>query len=352
MAKQIEEPVIDETLFTFEFSGLEDEGTPTEETPPIEDPEGDPEEPEVDPLQDDPDPDPDEPEEGYSSEEEEYMQNHFKYIQENEFLDLPEDFEFDGTNLEEAYRLSDTRRTEALSTALIQSMPAELQQVVEYGLQGGQDLSSFINKSAEVNSLDKMQEFSADDERAASFVKDVFMQDKGIAAEDADIIVTRLKDNATLSERANQLLTAKKEAYKADLAKQLEDQKQAQADKKAADIEYYQKAFDYMAAQSWPDSAKQKLKGFIYNNRPVETINHILANDSTAFVQLAAFLSSYQEGKGFTQKADKAARVQAAKTVKDSFFRAAASKRKTASAKPRKKKDPIQDMQGYDITFD
>jgi hypothetical protein len=356
MAKQL----IDENLFVFEMSDpalMEDpsKGKTEEDVDPAETPANDPDpdvtDPNVDPNPDeDPDPKDDlDPKE--LTDEDEFIKNHFEYSREQGFLNVPDDFEFTGDNLEEAYQIDNERRTEALRDALVVSMSEELRSIVEYGLSGGKDLQSLIQKESEFQNLDQIEGFSKDDDQTADFVKSFFINDKGIAAEDAEVIITRLKDSASLSDRANQILESKKKVLQSEIQKTVKLQKEAAEQEKQESIKFYNDAFSYMDQQDWSKGAKQKLKSEIYDNKPVEVITHILAKDPTAFVQLAAFLSSYQEGKGFVQTVDKKARVQAAKQVKDNFFRAAASKRKTSSAKP-KKKDHVKNMQGYEITFD
>jgi len=228
--------------------------------------------------------------------------DYFDFLKSNNLIHVPEDFEFDGSaeKLQEAHDQTIQTYKESAYTAIMSSLPENLQDLLQYALSGGSDYDKFLNRSTSFDT----ETVEGQEAVIRYFYKntanwDDKKIDRYIAKLDEDEISEEALDlNAQIEE-------AQAQARKAAV--------QAEEDNKRKAIEG-QKAFQQNIAQTIDkagyieQSRKSNVKNFMFN--PVRRADGSLTeyqrtlqsiqNNPDHLAQLADLLFDYDKEKGIS----------------------------------------------------
>ena len=276
----------------------------------------------------------------------EYVKNHFEFMRKEGYVNLPEDYEFNG-DLYEVYRQDAEFRQQAVVDSVLGAVDDSAKDVLGYILNGGTDVGQMVSLAQEQNTLENIKiETEEDAERYALFY---LKNNKGLDDEIAEGAITTMKDKGILEETAKKYYDADLQAVSKQKEEFAKAQAKAQADAKASQEAYLRELNANLNAREWENSAKQLVKQEIYGNATVGKLQHIIANDPNTFLELAKILSAYDPEKGLAVVNDKKQKAAAAKAVKQDFFEKAATKKTHSSKGNRRRKKPVALTGDYEV---
>lgn len=287
-----------------------DDPTPDDDdSTPDSEPQSDPQpEPEPDPTPDPeptptPEPEGDDPEPQTGSD---IYSEYYDILKSNDMLYVPEDFEFDGTaeGLEKAIQATKSNLSKAAAQSLIESFPEEFQPVLNYVVNGGQNVSEFLQKtsSAEIDqfNLDNVAEQKA-------VLREYFKTTTDYDDDKISKLIDRSELADSLREDAIEAVDELK-AHKAKIAEQLAQQAAVQKEEaRRLEEESRRQVFSVIDEAPYiKTNRKGKVKAFMFNKVTRDnvestdfqrTISQISTNPEH-LVQLADILLHYDPKKG------------------------------------------------------
>lgn len=313
------------------------------DTPPVEPaPPADPQD--ID-IVDSPPTDPEEavvepPEEGDAQ-----LQAYVEFLTENELVELPENFEFKGTpaELETIFSYTKQRQVEKAAEALAASLPQEFKSVLDYALNGGQDIKSFLERYG-VDPLMNVDLTTTDGQKEAVFL--ALKKTSNYSDERINKIVARLAEvPEDLAEEANLSYTELQELRKQEQEAELLSLKESdRIAREKAEAKTQALAAAIESSPSVHPQRRNKIKAFFFDpiNTPSgvstgfnQAINSILANPEHQ-AQLADLLLEYDPSAGFSlERLERKVKTKATQQFQEALSRTLDPKQaQRASTKP------------------
>lgn len=233
----------------------------------------------------------------------------FEFLKEAEFLDLPEDFVFDGSaeKFQEALELSKKVVYEKTADAFFEALPDQFKPLLTYALKGGNSVDDYV-KLYSTQAFEHLDPNSENDQKAI-----LFQHYKTTSNyDDAKIqrIIARLNEDdlpEAAQEAYNELLEMKTERQ-AQLIADAETEKQRQIEDSKKRVEELTKAIE--TTPLLDNTRRNKVKGFFHNRLNVGgvettefnyTVERIF-NNPEHLAQLADLLTDYDPKKGISTK--------------------------------------------------
>lgn len=273
----------------------------------------------------------------------EYIKNHFNFLKEKGYINVPEDYDFDG-DIYKVYQEDFKRREDAVIDRVLQSIPENVQPILEYAMNGGSDLDKIIALSKQEDDISSLDIES--EEGAEVYTKNYLVNNKGLTEKYANAIIETMKNEGSLEEQAQEFYQKELESLSEQRKQMAEQAKQEAQQRKQAQEEYLNSLSQYIESQELEASSKEYLKHEIYGNATVEKLQHILVNDPGAMVEIAKFLFAYDPEEGFKDKTDRKQQTKAAKEMKDDYFSKIASKQSKSSQGQSRRKKKYQSFEG------
>lgn len=236
---------------------------------------------------------------------------YYEFLQEQEYLDLPEDFQFDGTpeKFQEALDLTKKATYDKTAQAFFEHLPDDFKPLLTYALKGGESVDDFI-KLYSTQEFERLDPTKEEDQKAILFQ---YYKQQNANYDDAKIhrIIARLNEDdlpEAAQESYNELLEQKAERQ-AQLIQKAEADNQARAEDNRQKVEALNKAIE--TTNLLDDNRRTKVKGFFFNRLTVNggepttefnhTIQQIFSNPEHQ-AQLADILLDYDPKKGLSTK--------------------------------------------------
>lgn len=240
-------------------------------------------------------------------EEDDRITSTFEFLKEAEFLDLPEDFTFDGTpeKFQEALELSKKVVYEKTADAFFEALPEQFKPLLSYALKGGNSVDEYVRLYS-TQAFEHLDPNNPDDQKAI-----LFQHYKTTSNyDDAKIqrIIARLNEDdlpEAAQESYNELLEMKTERQ-AQLLEDAEKAKEQQVEQSKKRVEELTKAIE--TTPLLDDSRRNLIKGFFHNRLRVGeqettefnyTVERIF-NNPEHLAQLADLLTGYDPKKGIS----------------------------------------------------
>jgi cell fate (sporulation/competence/biofilm development) regulator YmcA (YheA/YmcA/DUF963 family) len=250
-----------------------------------------------------------EPIEVEESEEDDRITATYEFLKEAEFLDLPEDFTFDGTpeKFQEALELSRKVVYEKTADAFFEALPEQFKPLLTYALKGGNSVDEYV-KLYSTQAFEHLDPNKEEDQKAI-----LFQHYKTTSNyDDAKIqrIIARLNEDdlpEAATEAYNELLEMKTERQ-AQLIEDAAKAKEQQIEESKRRVEELTKAIE--TTPLLDDTRRNKVKGFFHNRLNVGgvettefnyTVERIF-NNPEHLAQLADLLTEYDPKKGISTK--------------------------------------------------
>ena len=231
---------------------------------------------------------------------------YYEQLKESNFLEVPKDFEFDGSEekFQEALTLSKNSLKDKALEEFWGELPMELKDAFNYIAQTGKGLRSYLEEADKDYS--KIDVSTKDAQRGA--LRDYYKQTTKYGEDKIEKFIKRIEDSGDLEEEAldavEQLIGLKEEREKTRLAKEKLAKKQEDENFKA-----YKESMEKAIINSKVISKKDqnKLKSFMFNIVTVngeqttkrnKIIKDIYSNPEHE-AELAALLWNYDPDKGF-----------------------------------------------------
>lgn len=236
------------------------------------------------------------------------LEKYYKGLSGYGLLDVPEDFEFDGTEeaLEKAFEVSDARKTEKLAASLWERLPEDFKPLLSYALNGGKNLDSYLNAYA-TPSITKEQ-LDDDTSLQRKVVEEYYLRTSTHPKERIERMIAKLEDRGDLYEEALDALDELdnlREEQKANLiaqAKTEEEARQLEAQKQIEKLNHTIEKAEFLE-----DSRKNRVKSFVL--APIKVAGKTTTqfdnaleqvfNNEEHFIQLADLLADYNPNHGF-----------------------------------------------------
>ncbi len=243
-------------------------------------------------------------------------------------LDLPEDFEFDGTyaGLEKAIEASDANKLNKVVNSLWNSLPEDFRPLLKYGLDGGKNLKTYLETFAPV-SYDELDLSSSENQKKVMY--DYYKNTSNYDDAKIERMIRRLEDTDDLEAEA---LDAKEELLQLKTQRAQEFETQAQKEREA-EAERMKQQANMLASvidseSEFEDARKNKLKGFFFNQVQdgkktttefVRVLNSVMENPKH-LVQLANVLADYDSNKGLNfERLSKKAKTEGVNSLKQTL---------------------------------
>ena len=236
------------------------------------------------------------------------MEAYYEQLGEMDFWELPDDFEFDGSEekFREAYELTSQRRREQAVTEVIGSLPEEFQMAVQYGLQGGQSLTDFVGQVS--NEIDYETVDTSDPVTQKRLLREYFKASTKYDDNKIESFIDKLEKLDSLEEEAEDAADYLKNFHERRREEMLEQQRlqqqkaQEEADKiRRTEMQAVDSA-DYLTNKQKKAIKAQMFNVTKKNNFEATGTVHKLGsvfNNPEHKVQLAMLLDLYDEQKGF-----------------------------------------------------
>lgn len=249
---------------------------------------------------------------------------YFDALKEYGVLDLPEDFEFKGTDsLTQALDVTKQNLHQKVAANLWNSLPEDFQPLLEYALRGGTSLQDYLSAYAPTSNEYDLEDTISQKE----IIKEYYRQtNPRLTDEKLDQMVDRREKMGSLREEAEdalELLEELKEERKIALLEDLEEQKQYAAEQQRLKDEAIKAAIDKHSNDS---IRRNRLKNFVF--QPIkkgenittefnDSLNHIL-NNYDHLTQLVDILADYDVRVGFNfDRLNKRLKTESTKTFKE-----------------------------------
>lgn len=248
-----------------------------------------------------------ETEDSDSSEQEDVDESavaYFEYLKENNILDLPEEFKFDGTaeSVQEALKVTDQRKEAKAYQTIWNHLPDDFKPLLDYGLRGGKSLQEYLD----VYAADNFDNYDLTDPISQKLVIEQYYRLMNPTATDDKISkwVERREQLGNLEEEAAdalEFIKEKQEENRRNFLAEQEQRQQAELKSKQAAEENLKNSISKFEADSLRKSRLQQL--FFTPNKDVsefdEKLDHIYSNPEH-LVQLGDIIADYDPRIGFT----------------------------------------------------
>ena len=252
---------------------------------------------------------------------------YFNALTEYGVLDLPEDFEFDGTpqGLQTALEMSDKQRTSKIAADLWERLPEDFRPLLQYALNGGKSLSQYLD--AYGSEVDYSQLDLSDETNQRKVLYDYYKTTSSYNEEKINRMINRLADIGDLEDEALDAvkeLVDHKEQQRQNLIIQAAQEEQLEKERTAAQTQKIQSVIETSVAIA--PERKNRVKAFMFN--PVkengqyttqlnQTMGSITSNPEH-LVQLADILADYHPSTGFSfDRIEKKLKTKDVKSFKD-----------------------------------
>lgn len=230
---------------------------------------------------------------------------YFEFLKEANVLDVPEDFEFDGSSdgIQEALSLTRANLENKTRQELWEALPDDFKPLLEYGLKGGQSLQDYLNTFAP-RTLDE-QDISDPISQKIIIAEYYKMMNPNTPEERIERLIAKKEELGTLEEEAQDALTYIKELQeerKANFIKQQEEavkQQQLQIEEANNKLKDTIKNFN-----DFDQLRKNRIETLFFTPRQQtsefdQKMNAVFANPEH-LVQLADVIADYDPRIGFT----------------------------------------------------
>lgn len=265
-----------------------------------------------------------EEEEGSSSTDS--IASYYNILSEQNLLFPDEDFEFDGTeeSLQTAIEQTRTNISRAAQGALWQALPEKWRPALQYALEGGQDVDTFLSTMKEVDT-DSLDVDNEDHQR--EILKRYYSETTSFSSDKINNLVEKASLANTLAEDAEDALEELKTISLQKQQKLLEQQAQDRQAQQEQMDNWRRSVVDKINNnEQIQTTRKKKVQAFMLNqierNGETDTdfsrtIKKISANPEH-LVQLADILADYDEEQGLDLKRFlKKGKTEATKTLKE-----------------------------------
>jgi len=238
-------------------------------------------------------------------EEDETAKAYFEYLIQNEVIDVPEDFEFDGTaeGINKALEITNATKLDKARQEIWEKLPDDFKPLLAYGLMGGDSLESYLKAYAPAD----VEDVDISDTLSQRMVLTQYYKTTNPKFDDARIekMVDKLEAIGDLKEEAEDALEYMrqlKEEQKAEFLQQAEQQKAAEAQRLQEYVDNIKSAIK--ESKDFNELEKGSIEAMLFNpNRETsefdEKINSAY-NNPEHFVQLVSIFRDYDPKKGFT----------------------------------------------------
>lgn len=227
---------------------------------------------------------------------------HFNAAKQLGYLDLPEDYQFDG-NLEEAYQKDYEQKVNKIQQYIVNQMPDEGKEIMNYLLQGGKDITTFL--SLEKEQIDIASIDVSTDEGAEKIITQYF-KNKDIDPNSIQYAIEGYKDSGKLQDQATKIKDAEVARLANEKKTRIEQEIKEQALEKRRLEEYSNTAAQYLRETPWKNDKKQQVFSAMFSqveyNGENKLYSHALAEEifknPKAAAVLTDFLLQYDLDKG------------------------------------------------------
>lgn len=260
-----------------------------------------------------------------TSEPDEIATKYYEFLREQAVLNLPEDFEFDGSpeKVEEALLLTKERTKEQIKQSMLAQVSPELHPALEYILDGGKSLQDVI---AAYNEPDFDNADLDNEEHQRAILFEYYSQTSNYTPEKINKIIDRLSPE-DLADEARETVDELKQLAaerKATLAQQAKLEREAEQARIQKETEKLTSLID--ESKSFDEARKNRLKTFMFvpvNNGQTRatqlatTMQQVTSNPEH-LIQLADILADYNPKSGFSMdRIKKQLKTQTNQSFKD-----------------------------------
>jgi hypothetical protein len=236
------------------------------------------------------------------------LEAYYEQLGEMDFWDLPEEFEFDGTEekFKEAYELTNERRKNLAVQEVFEALPEEFQKAVQYGLQGGRSLQEFVGSVSD--EIDYETVDTADPIMQKRLLREYFRASTKYNDNKIESFISKLEKLDSLEEEAEDAADYLKNYHERRREELLEQQRlQAQREQEEADRIRQLEVEAIDSADYLSNKQKKAIKAQMFNvtkrnnaeaTGTVHKLGSVFGNPQHK-VQLAMLLDLYDEQKGF-----------------------------------------------------
>lgn len=251
----------------------------------------------------DPEPEPD-PEPSPDPEPDEEALLYYQYLLDNGVLEVPEDFQFDGTadGISKALEITRNSQLARAQQEIWDRLPEDFRPLLIYGLQGGTSLESYLNAYSpkDISSLDLEDTLSQ-----KLVLKEYYkLTNPNFNEERIDRMISKLEATADLKDEAEDALDYIQQLQQERKDQFLQQQEEARRQQEAELQQYVTSIKDAIKASELNDVEKGAVEAMLFNpNRQTsefdEKINSAYKNPKH-FVQLVDIFRDYHPETGFT----------------------------------------------------
>lgn len=233
---------------------------------------------------------------------------HFEFAKEQGIIEVPEDFEFDGSSesLQQAYAHTDESRKKAALAAVLGNMPEDFHSAFKYAINGG-SFSEFLNATG-FSKVNLPTDISSK-ESQVQVIKNYYKETTNYSDDKINSMIDRLDKMEALEEEAEEAVEYLEE-LRSTAAEELVKQKAEQEKAAKEALKESRRLLDEAVTnlESIPNTRKPKVKAYLNNvvsredgentdfNRAIRNISVNAEHKA----QLADFLhSTYDPKKGF-----------------------------------------------------
>ena len=235
--------------------------------------------------------------------------SYFEYLKVNNVLDVPEDFEFDGTpeSIQKAMEVTKSNLTAKVAENIWNSLPDDFKPLLKYGLEGGNSLQAYLNAYTPVNYSDA----DIDDVITQKIIiKDYYKAINPNYQEDKiDRMISNLEkmEDTSLKEEALEAIDYLKELRQTQQDQLIESAKQDKIEREKKSAAAVAEITDLIEKTPQDSLRKNRIKNVLF--QPVKKgqtttteFNHALdsiLSTPSHLVQLAELLADYDPRVGF-----------------------------------------------------
>lgn len=280
---------------------------------------------------------------------------YFDFLVENEVLDLPTEFEYDGSSekLQEALELAKTNQQKKIVESFWNTLPEDLREAYEFVSANNATLEDYYESRLQnPATLDLSRP-----ENQRKIVERFLKETTRFSPEKIKRTITSYEEDGILDAEASDA-AAELEV----LFEQQNEQRQQQLAKQAADAEKQRKEYTEELVKAINSSSfihptrREKVRSFFFspikqNNEQTTafnlTVQNILANPEHQ-AQLADLLLDYSASQGFSlERFEKRVKARATSTFKDDLDRALDPKRKAGTPAKVNKTDTTEFLENW-----
>jgi hypothetical protein len=235
----------------------------------------------------------------------ETLKANYEFALEEGILQPNDDFEFDGTNLEEAYAQTKYNQQSDALQKVWNAIPEDFKGALEFAISGGDSLSEYYDLFHDQDDVTKLDLSKTENQRSVinRYLSETTKMSKELIKKKID----RWEDSGVLEEEATDILPELEQFQKVKQQKALESKKQAQIDAHQAELDRRSAIQSSISEASYiTKPRKNKVKAFLFNEvkrgDAVDTQYNMVLNsiykNPEHLAQLADFLLEYDEKKG------------------------------------------------------